>query len=214
MFLAYFPPGSGFDNVNRRFLFTLTNKSPFEFHMEQSKSWYGHLEAPLRELQAGEGKDMGVLQIRGYKKADTATGATHSLCFRIATPAGKLNAWLNIYLQVGYTANNYFGWFISDTSQCLEPQTWYQSTNFNEKKGSCSDRVLNIGGSNRLTANCFGFLPITMYTDNMSWSTPSMSITWNSLISRHSDFWLNYTLAYNSQHHDRKIPYIVSNKLS
>ncbi|CAF1103460.1 unnamed protein product [Adineta steineri] len=184
--------------------------------MEQSKTWYGHLEAPLRELEAGEGKQMGVLQIRGYKKANTATGATHSLCFRIATPAGKLNAWLNIYLQVGYSASNYFGWFISDTPQCLDPQTWYNNgiSNANRDKASCSDRVLNKGGQNRLSADCFGFLSIIMYTDNMSLSTPSMSITWNSLVPRYSDFWLNYTLAYNSQLHDKNIPYIILNKLS
>ena len=52
---------------------------------------------------------------------------------------GYLNQWLNIYLQVGYSANNYFGWFISDTPQCSEPPAWYNNAKFNQKKQDCGD---------------------------------------------------------------------------
>jgi hypothetical protein len=118
------------------------------------------------------------MQVRGYKQANAATGVTYTFCFQIVTEVGNLNQWLNIYLQVGYSANNYFGWFISDKRECADPWTWYNSAKFNSNKKDCSDRVLNKGNTNQLHARCFGLLDIKMFTDNMSWSTPSMQIKW------------------------------------
>jgi hypothetical protein len=82
--LALFSLGSGdYDNVNRRFLFTITNQSPYVFGLEETQRWYENLE--VDELQ-----EMRVSQFRGYKTSDTDAGVTYSICFRIVTEEDEL----------------------------------------------------------------------------------------------------------------------------
>jgi hypothetical protein len=121
---------------------------------------------------------MGVLQIRGYKQADKATGVTYSLCFTIYDSNGDYTHYrLNVYLQVGYSCDNYYGWFIRKEELSEDPQRWYNGNNFNRHKADCEDGVLNKGGSYSLDGKCAPLnLTIRMYTDKEGWSTPSMNI--------------------------------------
>ena len=68
--------GGGFDEVNRKFEFTFENKTGISLELVSQDCWYGFLDAPNRTVPAG-----GELKIRGYKRADNATGVTYLLGF-------------------------------------------------------------------------------------------------------------------------------------
>ncbi|CAF1191027.1 unnamed protein product [Adineta steineri] len=196
LFLGFFSASTGFDSVGRRFLFTLTNQSPYRFALINSDQWYGNLDAPLNFLEAGNTTHMGVLQIRGFKTPIAATGVTYSLCFRVDDKSGKdTGSRLNVYLQVGFNANNYYGWTFRDAGNCDAARSWYGSTGFNRGKVGCVDGVLNKGGTHSLSASCKN-MTIEMFTDNQSFSTPTLTI-------KHGAFLLKDAITANVTENER-----------
>ncbi|CAF0792303.1 unnamed protein product [Adineta ricciae] len=162
-----------FDSATLRFLFTMINQSPNVFTLIKSDRWYGHLDAPDHNLEAGNATHSNILQIRGVKSTQFGTGVTYALCFCIHN---KNNYRLNIYLQVAsFFHNNYFGWTLREGEICDQAKTWCGKDKFNRIKENCADPVLNKGGTLSLTASCDN-MKIEMLTDDLGLSTPNMII--------------------------------------
>ena len=69
--------GGGYDEVNRRFEFTFHNSTGISLHLKSQDGWYGFLESPDKIVPPD-----GKIKIRGYKRADNATGVTYVLAFQ------------------------------------------------------------------------------------------------------------------------------------
>lgn len=178
--LAYFPTKSPYNNVSRRLLFTMSNRTPLIFVLEQVDELHGHIETPWRELGPGKVDQASELRIRGYKTAWATRGITCMLHLRIMRATGEdkdTGFRLNIYLQVGHSISNYFGWFISTADENLTPEKWWDLKQIDRPKKDYADCVLNKGDTQRLRATCDKLnIEIEMLTDNRSYSTPSMII--------------------------------------
>ena len=69
--------GRGYDKVNRKFEFTFHNTTGVSLLLKSQDGWYGFLESPDKIVPPD-----GKLKIRGYKRADNATGVTYLLGFQ------------------------------------------------------------------------------------------------------------------------------------
>lgn len=151
----------------------MTNQSPNVFTLIKSDQWYGTLDAPHHNLEAGNVTHNSILEIRGIKSTTFGSGVTYALCFRIHN---NNNYRLNVYLQVAsFFHNNYFGWTLRGGETCDQAKEWYDRSLFDRIKGNCTDPVLNKGGTESLTASCNN-MKIEMLTDNRALSTPTMII--------------------------------------
>ena len=114
-------------------------------------------------------------EIRGYRSTQIGTGVTYALCFRVDDSHDlDTNSRLNIYLQVGFHSDNYFGWILREVAICDGAKSWYESTQYDRIKAKCTDAVLNKGGTLSLSASC-NKMKIAMFTDNLSVSTPKLT---------------------------------------
>ena len=69
-----------------------------------------------------------------------------------------------VYLQVGYSANNYFGWTWAKQT-LITAKEYYESDRFNLKKAEPNDFTLNKGGMS-VTGEFGGMFRCEMTTDN------------------------------------------------
>ena len=102
----------------------MTNRSPNTLPLIQTDRWLGHLHVPLHILQPGNDTHVSVLEIRGFRSTEFATGVTYALCFALHALR------LNIYLQVGYVDSNYFGWTLNETTTCDQAKIWYEKKQY------------------------------------------------------------------------------------
>lgn len=178
------PPNPFFDNANKRFLFTMRNRTPYTFLLDGSRKECGIIDTPLQELCPGTNESPSTIYIRGYKKSYALYGVTYTVHFRILDEQQKdTNSRLQILLAVGEKAtNNYFGWYIYEgKDDILSPQQWKapldNKNDYNHNKTSGEEKVLNIGGQYTLRATVPKLsIEIEMSTDNESHSTPTMII--------------------------------------
>jgi len=177
------PPNTNFESANRRFLFTMSNRTSYKFVLHGSRKECGVLDAPFKELIAGTTNNPSELYMRGYKTDFSLYGVTYTLEFRILEADDKdTNYRLNIFIGIGEATQNYFGWYICATNELiLSPKKWFRAidskTDYNRVKTDYKDRVLNKGGKHDLRASCDQLkLNIEMITDNQAYSTPTMII--------------------------------------
>ena len=178
------PVNPFFENANRRFLFTMKNRTQYKFILNGSGKECGIIDAPVPELNVGTMEKTAQLQIRGYKRSYALYGVTYTVHFRILDAREKDTGYkLQIFLAVGEVAtNNYFGWYVYDgRDDILTPLEWKarlsSSRGYNRNKENYGDNVLNMGGMYALRATIDALeMEIEMTTDNQSHSTPSMMI--------------------------------------
>ena len=178
------PPNSFFENANKRFLFTMKNRTPYTFLLDGSCKECGIIETALQELRPGTNESPTEIYIRGYKKSYALYGVTYTVHFRILDEQQRdTNSRLQILLAVGEKlTDNYFGWYIYiGKDGILSPQQWKATldnkNDYNHNKTSCEEKVLNIGGQYTLRATVPKLsIEIEMSTDNESHSTPTMII--------------------------------------
>lgn len=175
--VAYFRV-SGFEKRNRRFLFTMSNKTGLTFIMDSMDTQYGIIEMPWRELGVGNANGSSQLRIRGYK-VNTLRGVSCSLRFRIHNEKGEDTKWrLMIFLEIGMAVDNSFGWYIDLEDKLLTAKQWYKEhPPEKQSKSRANQRNLVIGNTGRMQANLVEEnLNIEMFTDNLENSSPSMII--------------------------------------
>ena len=79
-------------------------------------------------------------------------------------------------MQVGYSANNYYGWSWEKEKK-ITASEYYDSARFNQDKVRPDDRILNKGGNSiDGTFHCHGAFKCEMVTDNQSDSHPQMTL--------------------------------------
>jgi hypothetical protein len=172
-----------YENANRRFLFAMSNRTSYKFIIEETRKECGTLNVPYRELDAGTNEKPAEICISGYKRNLALYGVTYTLQFRISETTGKdRNYKLHVFLGIGLTTDNYFGWCITiGEERKLSPEIRRKRQDskdgFNRNKRNAQDRVLNHGGMRRLRASFDQLkLDIEMLTDNESYSRPYMII--------------------------------------
>ncbi len=165
-----FCSGGEYANVNRRFHFTFHNSTGVSLKLISQDKWYGFLETPNKYVPG-----IGKLEIRGYKRSDNATGVTYLLGFQFDPDMLQTDGILYVYLQVGYSADNYYGWSF-EKEKAITAEQFYDSARFNHiDKASESDHTLNKGGT-KVKGTIGGRFSCEMITDNQSDSFPKLTL--------------------------------------
>jgi hypothetical protein len=166
-----FCSGGEYHNVNRRFHFTFQNSTGIALKLVYQDKWFGYLETPNKYVPPH-----GNLAIRGYKRSDNASGVTYLLGFQFDPNEIKTEGILYVYLQVGYSADNYYGWSF-EKEKVITAEQFYDSARFNQiNKGSEADHTLNKGGT-KVKGTIAGRWSCEMITDNQSDSFPKLSLS-------------------------------------
>ena len=156
---------SDYGKVNRQLLFTIHNNSGIALLLVDQNKWYGFLDAPNHYVPP-----TGDFQVRGYKRSNNATGVTFRLTFQLDPVKVDTTCFLCVYLQVGYSVDNYFGYLF--TANPPSAVDWYKNAQFDTTQVMENDFVLYKGGKSIIGSFFANQFTIQMTTDNQSDSFP------------------------------------------